>query len=307
MIRWRSAHDNTLGIALKVGAALGFTLMYACIKLAGAVPAGQAIFFRAFFALLTLLAVVALAGNVRRIAATNRLGQHALRGTIGACSMFCNFTAVKMLPLADMTAFTFVMPIFAVILAAVVLKEKVGPWRSGAVLVGFGGILLMLQPQGGVLAIVARGFSTGAAMALGGALLSAVVVIFIRRMSATEKSETIVFYFMAMSSVVGAASMLWVRVPLGPAAMCWLALSGVTGGLGQICMTFCYRYAEPSLLAPFDYTAMLWAVGLGFFVFGDVPQLLVLAGAALVGAAGVFIAAREHRMARARTSGVKIV
>jgi drug/metabolite transporter (DMT)-like permease len=288
-----------LGIALKIGATLGFTLMYACAKLAGQVPAGQIIFFRAFFSLLTLLVVTAAIGDVRRIAQTRRLGWHAVRGTVGASSMFCNFAAVKMLALADMTAFTFAMPIFAVVLAALVLKERVGIYRGSAVVLGFAGVLLMLQPEGGISAIIAAGFSTGAGLALCGALLSAIVVIFIRRMSATEKSETIVFYFMVMCSVLGALSLFWSRVPLGYGAMAWLALSGVTGGLGQICMTFCYRYAEPSLLAPFDYVAMLWAAGLGLLVFGTVPDNFVLAGTALVAAAGIFIALREHRLGRA--------
>jgi drug/metabolite transporter (DMT)-like permease len=293
-------HDARRGIALKIGATLGFTLMYACAKLGGEVPAGQIIFFRAFFSLLTVLAMAALTGKLRHIPQTRRLGWHAVRGTVGASSMFCNFAAVKILPLADMTAFTFAMPIFAVVLAAMVLKEKVGIYRAGAVLVGFAGVLLMLQPEGGIAAIIAAGFSTGAALALCGALLSAIVVIFIRQMSVTEKSETIVFYFMIIGTLLGAVSMLWARVPLSYEAMGWLALSGVTGGLGQICMTFCYRYAEPSLLAPFDYMAMLWAVILGLLVFGTVPETYVLAGTALVGAAGIFIAVREHRLSRMR-------
>ncbi|HEY5347785.1 MAG TPA: DMT family transporter [Rhizomicrobium sp.] len=290
--------DARRGIALKIGATLGFTLMYACAKLGGQVPAGQIIFFRALFSLLTVLAMVTLTGRLRQVAQTKRLGWHAVRGTVGASSMFCNFAAVKMLPLADMTAFTFAMPIFAVVLAAAVLKEKVGIYRASAVLVGFAGVLLMLQPEGGITAIIAAGFSTGAALALCGAFLSAVVVIFIRQMSVTERSETIVFYFMIIGTILGAISMLWWRVPLSYAAMGWLALSGVTGGLGQICMTFCYRYAEPSLLAPFDYMSMLWAAALGLLVFGTLPGNYVLAGTALVGAAGIFIAAREHRLSR---------
>jgi drug/metabolite transporter (DMT)-like permease len=288
-----------LGIALKIGATLGFTLMYAFAKLAGAIPAGQIIFFRAAFALLTLLVMVMLTGNVRTIVHTRRPGWHAVRGLVGVSSMFCNFAAVTKLPLADMTALTFAMPIFAVVLAAILLKEKVGPYRSGAVLAGFAGVLLMLQPQGGIGAILAGGFSTGAALALCGALLSALVVIFIRQMSVTERSETIVFYFMATAMLAGGLSMVWVRVPLGYGAMAWLALAGVAGGLGQICMTFCYRYGEPSMLAPFDYTAMLWAVGLGLLFFDTMPDIFVLAGTALVAPAGIFIAVREHRLGRA--------
>jgi drug/metabolite transporter (DMT)-like permease len=134
---------------------------------------------------------------------------------------------------------------------------------------------------------------------LSGALLTALVVIYIRQMSVTEQSETIVFYFMTTAMLAGGLSMMWIRVPLGTGAMAWLALSGVAGGLGQICMTFCYRYGEPSMLAPFDYTAMLWALGLGLLFFGTLPGVYVLAGTALVVSAGIFIAVREHRLGRA--------
>jgi drug/metabolite transporter (DMT)-like permease len=186
-----------------------------------------------------------------------------------------------------------------------VLKEKVGPYRGAAVAVGFAGIVLMVQPHGGVAAIVAHGFSAGAGLALSGALCSAFVVIFIRQMSGTEKAETIVFYFMSFCAVLGAVTMIWWRVPLTVFATVVLILGGISGGIGQLAMTFSYRYAEPSLLAPFDYLAMIWAVIFGYFVFTEVPATMVLTGAAVVTAAGVFIAVREHRIGRELASRVE--
>ena len=117
--------------------------------------------------------------------------------------MFLNFAAVTRLPLADVTAFSFVMPIFATVLAALLLGEKVGPHRAAAVVLGFGGVLLMVEPHGAFGATLASGSSVGAACALGGAFLSAFVVVFIRQMSATEKSEAIVFYFMVVCGTGG--------------------------------------------------------------------------------------------------------
>ena len=295
------------GIALKVGATLAFSLQYVALKLAGNVPVGEVVFFRAFFALLPLFVFAQFTIGMREVVKTQKPWLHLVRAAIGSSSMFLGFAALKLLPLADITAFGFVQPIFAVVLAALVLKETVGPYRGAAVVVAFAGVVLMIQPHGGIAGIALNGLSAGAGLALTGALCSAFVVIFIRQMSATEKSETIVFYFMSFCAVLGALTMIWWRVPLSLFSTVALILGGIFGGFGQIAMTFSYRYAEPSLLAPFDYTAMIWAVLFGFMVFSEVPAMLVLAGAAVVTASGVFIAVREHRLGRELSSKVEAV
>ena len=300
-------HHTSRGIALKIGATLAFSLQYVGIKLAGAVPVGEIVFFRSFFALVPLLVLVPQTVGFAGMVRTSRPWLHLIRSAVGSSGMFLNFAALKLLPLADITAFGFVQPIFAVMLAALVLKEIIGPFRGAAVVVGFAGVILMIQPHGGLLAIAAHGLSGGAGLALTGALASAFVVIYIRQMSATEKSETIVFYFMAFCAVVSAVTMIWWHTPLTWARALWLTLAGIFGGFGQIAMTFSYRYAEPSLLAPFDYASMIWAVTFGFLVFGEVPAALVLVGAAIVTTAGVFIAFREHRLGRELASRVESV
>jgi drug/metabolite transporter (DMT)-like permease len=300
-------HPTSRGIALKIGATLAFSLQYVGIKLAGTVPVGEVVFFRAAFALLPLFVLSFYTVGFAQMVRTDRPWLHLIRSAVGSSGMFLNFAALKLLPLADITAFGFVQPIFAVILAALVLKETIGPYRGAAVVIGFAGVMLMIQPHGGLAGIFAHGFSAGAGLALTGALGSAFVVIYIRQMSATEKSETIVFYFMLFCAVVGALSMLWWRVPLTWSNAGWLIMCGVFGGFGQIAMTFSYRYAEPSLLAPFDYTSMIWAVAFGLLIFGEVPALLVLIGAAIVTAAGVFIAFREHRIGRELASKLEAV
>lgn len=288
----------SLGIALKIGGTLSFSLMYAVIKLAGPVPTGEVIFFRAFFALIPVLALsFATIGPVAMVKTAHPL-MHISRSTAGVASMFLNFTALALLPLADITAFGFVMPIFAVVLAALFLRERVGRYRWSAVAAGFIGVLVMLFPHGGFAGFAAQGSPMGAGMALAGALLSAVVVIIIRKMHATERGETIVFYFMSTCAAAGALTMLWDRVALTPMQTVWLVLCGLLGGVGQIGMTFSYRYAEPSLLAPFDYTAMIWAVALGYLIFAEIPEPLVMLGAGVVIGAGLFIVWREHKLRR---------
>lgn len=295
------------GIALKVGATFAFSVQYVFLKLAGDVPVGEVVFFRAFFALIPLAILSHYTVGLMGMVQTKRPWLHLVRSAVGSSSMFLGFAALKLLPLADITAFGFIQPIFAVILAALVLKETVGPYRGAAIVAAFAGVMLMIQPHGGISGIAAGGFSAGAGLALLSSLCSAFVVIFIRQMSTTEKSETIVFYFMAFCALVGAITMIWWRVPLTWLAVTWLILGGISGGFGQIMMTFSYRFAEPSLLAPFDYTAMVWAVLFGFLVFTEVPEVLVLGGAAVVIAAGAFIAWREHRIGRELASRVEAV
>jgi drug/metabolite transporter (DMT)-like permease len=292
------AHSRR-GIALKLAATLAFSLMYAVIKLAGVVPIGEVVFFRAVFAMVPLLAFASFTVGPLAIVRTGRPLNHILRSAAGISSMFLNFWALSMLPLADITAFSFVAPIFAVVLAALLLSEHVGPFRWGAVLVGFAGTLLMVEPRDGFGHFAHSASSLGAMLALSGAFLSSFVVVFIRQMSATERSETIVFYFMLTSAIVGGATMIWFRAPLTFWNTFWLVQCGLLGGVGQICMTYCYRYAEPSLLAPFDYIAMVWAAGLGYFIFAEVPEPMVMAGAGVVSAAGIFIVWRERNLHRA--------
>jgi drug/metabolite transporter (DMT)-like permease len=127
-----------------------------------------------------------------------------------------------------------------------------------------------------------------------GAFLGAFAIVFIRRISASEHSETIVFYYSVTCLAAGALTMLWHFEPFTPFQFLLLCGVGMFGGLNQICLTFCYRCAEPSLVAPFDYLAMVWAVTLGYFIFGEVPSASIMWGASIVIAAGVIVALRQR-------------
>jgi drug/metabolite transporter (DMT)-like permease len=290
------------GIWLKLAATLAFSLMYAAIKLAGPIPLGEVIFFRSAFSLLPLFLVSLLTVGPRAVVYTRRPFFHVARSAAGVCSMFLNFAALALLPLATITAFSFVAPIFAVALAAAFLHERVGVVRWMAVCLGFAGVLVMLASGTSSAALAMPQLSTGAGLALCGALLSAFVVIFIRQMSTTELSETIVFYFMIVCAAAGALNMLWHRTALNWQQAGLLIAGGVVGGIGQICMTYSYRFAQPSLLAPFDYVAMVWATALGYLIFAEVPGVTVMIGAAIVVAAGLLIIWRERHMLRAKFS-----
>jgi len=286
----------SLAITLKIAQTLAFSLMYAAIKLAGDVPIGQVVFFRGFFALVPLLIWTFFTVGPLAAIRTERPSYHIVRSVVGVSSMFANFTALKLLALATVTAFGFLQPIFAVMLAALFLRERVGRYRWGAVAVGFAGVLLMIEPHGGLTSLLGLNLSRGVGYALLFSFLSAVVVVWIRQMSTTERSEAIVFYFMAACATVGAVVMIWDHVPLNYVQVFWLVVCGLVGGMGQLLMTYSYRYAEPSLLASFDYISMVWATLLGYFVFAEAPEAMVFAGAGVVIAAGLFIAWREHHL-----------
>ena len=297
--------ENLLGIALKILAALLFTMMTALIKsLDGAFPTGQVVFFRSFFAIMPLLIMVLFReGIVAGLSTRNVIG-HFKRGAIGCLAMFCGFTSLVFLPLPDATAIGYAAPLIAVALSAVLLKEEVRIYRWSAVAIGFAGVIVMLWPH---LAAddIERGSGSGfgAMLALAGATCSAFAIIQIRQLTKTEPTSAIVFYFSTFCTIIGLATLPlgWI-MPHG-AQLAALIGAGLLGGVAQICMTQAYRFASAAVVAPFDYTTMIWAVLLGYFLFGDLPSRYVIAGGAIVVLAGLFVIWREHRLGLERGKG----
>jgi drug/metabolite transporter (DMT)-like permease len=184
-----------------------------------------------------------------------------------------------------------------VIMAALILKEQVHAFRWSAVLIGFAGVLVIIGAEGRG---AGGGNMVGAAFALSGAGLSATAMIVLRRMSAHENSEAIAFYFMLTSALAGLLTIFWGwKMPQGIELPILISM-GVFGGIGQLFLSFSYRFGEASVLAPFDYTMMIWAASLGYFLFGDLPTAQVLIGASFVIGAGLLILWRERVLGRKR-------
>jgi drug/metabolite transporter (DMT)-like permease len=297
-----------LGILFKVLSALTFTLMSAGVKALGSrYPIGELVFFRSAFALLPLLLWLGWRGDLVASIRTTNLKGHLLRGIIGSCGMFSGFVALGLLPLTDAVAIGYAAPLIVVVLAAVVLKETVRAYRWSAVLVGFGGVLIMLAPHldaGSLARGLAAGPGVGALFALLGAFCAAGATIQVRRLTATEGTGAIVFYFSLLTTLLGlATAALGWAVPTA-LDFALLALVGVLGGIGQILLTQSYRYGDASLIAPFEYTTMIWALLIGWFAFGQLPQASVALGAAIVAAAGLFVIWRERRLGLRRAEEV---
>ena len=288
-----------VGIACKVAATFLFAVMFAGIRWLGPYfPLGEIVFFRSTLGIPVIVAMACATGGPALLA-TKRIDSHALRSIAGTIAMFCNFAAYTYLPLADATAIGFAAPLFVVILAALMLSEQVHIYRWSAVLIGFVGVLIIAGPE----ASLSRGALYGAGFALTGAALTAVAMIFLRRMSAHEHSITIAFYFMLTSAAVSLTTVLfgWNMPTFQEAEI--LILTGLAGGVGQLFLSFSYRFGEASVLAPFDYAAMIWAVVLGYFLFGELPVPQVWLGGAFVIVAGLLILWRERRLGRARVVG----
>ncbi|MGO4735092.1 DMT family transporter [Bosea sp. 2KB_26] len=287
-----------LGITLKLISALSFTLMSAGIKaIAARYPTGELVFVRSFFALIPLLLWLGWRGEIPAALKTKNLRGHFKRGVIGSTGMFCGFVALSFLPLPDAVALGYAAPLAVVVLAALVLKERVRIYRWSAVTIGFIGVLIMLSPHLGSFQVAGDNApAIGAAFGLAGACCSAFASIEVRQLTMTERTGAIVFYFTLMTTTLGLFTILlgWRMPDLQDAAL--MVAIGILGGLGQIFLVQAYRYGDASLIAPFEYSTMLWAVAIGWFVFGDWPASAVLVGAAIVIASGIYVILREKQL-----------
>lgn len=290
-----------LGIALILVSTLAFTIMSALIRSLGErVPLGEIAFSRSLFALIPLMAMLHWRGELHQAFELNRPIRHLTRAIAGVGSMFCNFASLARLPLADMTAIGFIAPLFNVALAAIFLGEKVRLFRWAAVAIGFVGVLIMLAPHlGGAERDSTAAF--GAMLALIGAFLVSVSMTQVRELVATETTASLVFSFTVLCTLTALATAFWGWVKPSPWDAMILLWTGIFGGIGQITVTESYRYAGAGTVAPFSYTSMIYSIIIGYSFFGEVPDVLVLFGAALVVVAGLFVIYRERQLHIDRT------
>jgi drug/metabolite transporter (DMT)-like permease len=285
-----SRHRPILGIAFKLASVVLFAGMTVCVKLLGDdIPIGQSIFVRGVISVI-VLALIAWRTEGLHLLKTSNVRSHALRSLSGTVSMFCLFAAVTQIPLADVTAIAFTAPMFLTILAMLFLGEKIHRFRWTALGFGFLGALIMIGPH----LSFAENSSLGALTALGAAMFSAIAMTFLRSMSGGEHAITITFYFSLTFMACAALTALggW---PMPTAYQAWLiVLAGLFGVFGQLLMTYSYRYAEASTIAPLDYTNMIMSVLLGYLFFDEIPALSIWLGAPLVVGAGLIILWREY-------------
>lgn len=289
------------GILLKIASTLAFVAMIACIKeVSVRIPPGEAVFFRSIFALVPLLPFMIYRGEFFSAIRTKHYFSHWGRGLMGVLSMGTWFTAIGMLPLPEAFALGYASPLIAVILAVVMLGETVRLFRWAAVVIGFGGIVVIVWPG---LSLLQEGKlettqAIGAICALASSAFAALAVILVRKLLTTEGSSSIVLHFSINSSLLALLTLPFGWLWPTPWEASILILSGLFGGIGQILLTESYRHADTSTIAPFDYISMLWGIMFGYVLFGEVPTVHVIIGSTIVILAGMAIIVREQHLAR---------
>ncbi|MEP2682020.1 MAG: DMT family transporter [Sulfitobacter sp.] len=290
-----------LGVGLKITAILLFTCMSAIIKsLADEVPAGESVFFRSFFAIPVILIWLAQRGKLKSGLKTKNPMGHVWRGLFGTTAMGLTFTGLGLLPLPEVTAIGFATPIFTVILAAVLLGEQIRLIRVTAVAIGLVGVMIILWPRFSSIGTMEQTATIGALLILMATMVRSLVQIHIRQLVQNEDTAAIVFYFSVTASVLALFTLPfgWVMPDLQTFGL--LVLAGLIGGVAQILITSAYRFGSASMLAPYDYTSMLFAILLGYVFFAELPTMMMLAGAALVISAGALVIWRERQLGMER-------
>jgi drug/metabolite transporter (DMT)-like permease len=281
-----------LGISLRIAAMACVAALTGLVKWCGEqdVPVMQIVFFRNAFAFVPICLYMARTTGFG-VLKTQRPIAHATRSAVGLIGMTSGFSAVQFLPLTDAAAFQFTSPIFMAALAAPILAEHVDRHRWAAVIVGFIGVLIIIRPIPGHMNLA------GAALGVTGAVATAFAMITVRELGRTEAGAAIVFYFTVAGTLAGLASLPFGWASPEPLTLGFLVLIGLFGGVAQLLMTEALRIAPVGLVAPFDYTQLVWAALFGFLVWGERPHLATLIGAVLVAASGAYIVVRETRRA----------
>ncbi len=268
-----------------------FAIMMVLIKLASdrGVRVPELMFWRQAAAIPIVLAWV-IAGPGIGSLKTKRIGLHLTRSAMGLTAMALTFSAIMLLPLAEQTTLGFAVPIFATILSALFLKEAVGRHRWGAVVIGFIGVIIVVQPGGTHIPLI------GAAVGLGSAFAVAITSLQIRSMGRTEAATTTVFWFSLIAAVPLAVLLPFFITPHDTTEWILMIAIGVLGGIGQIGITAALRLAPVSTVIVMDYSALIWSTLFGWLIWSHIPGPATWIGAAVIILSSVYIAIREHRL-----------
>jgi drug/metabolite transporter (DMT)-like permease len=281
-------------VPLAIGLMLGATFVFTCTSalskwLIETYPIGEVLFSRVFVPLIGL-AVIILPRTGLAVFHTQRFRGHLMRGVSQSTSQTFLMIAFSLMPLASAVAINFSAPIFATLASIILLRETVGIARWSAILVGFFGVLIVTSPGTDT-------FTVGALFALANAVLYGTVTAGVRDLTSTESTETLTLYQMLLMSAAfslilpfGFVVPTWIDAG-------WLILNGVGNGLAQYCWTRALHLAPTSAVAPFQYFSLIWAMLLGFAIWGDVPTVSLIIGGAIVAGSGLFLLWRESRKA----------
>lgn len=243
-------------------------------------------FFRSLIGFLVLLPMVWRSGGFH-LMRTHQMSRHVLRGALNAGGMLLFFWAIALAPLATVSAIGFASPLFATLLAILVLREKVGMRRWAGLVIGFAGTLVILRPDSGIVEL-------GALVALASSLLWAGAMITIKQLTGTESPLTVTTWgtlFVALFCLIPAL-FFW-QWPTYEQWL-WLVFVGVLGSVIQFCLAKAFSLADTTLVLPFDFLKLVWASLFGYLLFAEVPSVWAWIGGTIISASAFYIAYRER-------------
>jgi drug/metabolite transporter (DMT)-like permease len=288
-------------LLLRLVSTVQFSVMLLLVKLTGerGIALPETLFWRQALPALAIFGWLAMRGDIHRLK-TKRPWVHARRALIGGTGMFLTLGVVRILPLAESTVLGFTAPMFAVILSALLLKEKVGPWRWTAVVVGLLGVLIIAGPDATNLPLF------GLVVGIGAAFMVALVTVQVRDLGRTEEPLTVVFYFSAISAPF--LGLFLFSTGASHDLTGWLMLGGigVTGLFAQITMTASLRYGSVASVIVVDYVQLAWATFWGWLMFSQLPPASTWIGAPIIIGASLLIVWREHVLGKRRKAAVAL-
>ncbi len=278
-------------LGLRLFAISCLSIMTVFIKLAAdrGIATPEIMFWRQAFAVPVVVMFIAMTSGMGSLA-TKKPRLHLSRSVLGLIAMAFTFSSYILLPLAEATTLGFTVPIFATILSAIILREKTGWHRWGAVIAGFAGVLIVIQPGSGHIPAL------GVAVGMTSAFMIGCNSLLIRQLGKTEAAATTVFYFSSISVILLSPLLFWFGQSHDLTGWLILAATGVIGGMGQIALTASLRWAPVSVVVGMDYVALLWSTVAGWIVWDHLPSAATWAGAPIIVASGLYIAWREHQL-----------
>lgn len=281
------AENRPLAILLFVLAGAAIVAMSASVRFVSAdLGTGQIMFWRSATSVPVILAYMIWRGSFPVAFKTQRLRAHGLRMGLAVSAMACSFGSLAYLPVALATAIGFLAPVLVLILAAAFLGEALSGVRVAATLLGLAGVAVVTAHA---LTLPGEGALVGVFLALGFAFLLAVARIVVKDLSRTERPETIAIFFAMGGTAVGALTAIMGWVPLATPTLGVLALAGLFGALAHILSAEAVSRAPISLLAPIEYTELIWAAGLDLVIFQTVPGPLALLGMGVITLSGLLV------------------
>lgn len=287
-----------LALGVRLLAAFALATMGMLVKLAGERGAHliELIFWRQLLAVALLGAGLALTGKLALLR-TKRLPAHARRAASGLFGMIFTYGAVLLLPLTEATTLGFTAPVFAVLIAIVLFRERIGPYRWGAVAMGFAGVTVVMQPFSGLHEGVTL---AGVAVGLVAPFMVALISFQLQDLNTTENPWSIVFWFSALTTPIAAVALPFVIAGHDPVTWALILGMGLVGAGAQMLLTTSLRFGSAAVILLMDYTALLWASFYGYTIFDRAAPASLWLGAPLIIAAGLLIAWRERQLARSR-------